>query len=668
MSLIDWLIVFVLIASITGFAFWTKRYNKSVADFISANRCGRRYLLAVAELMALLGAISFVADFERYYQAGFAIIFWSFLIYPFSVIMSLTGWIIYRYRETRAMTLGQFFEIRYSHKFRIFAGSLAFFAGVVNFGIYPGIGARFFMYFCGLPQYFTFLGIEVSTFVVIMVLLLSLALLITFWGGQISVMVTDFVQGMLLLIVLMLIIAFFFFKFDMNTIFQAITAKPPGKSMVNPFDTGGQTFNYWIAILTLVQGFYTFLSWQSIQGYNTSAISAHEAKMGRIVGTFRGSVYYLTVVFIAVCAYTAMHHPSYSSLTEQIRTSLASISSPKLRGQMVTPMFLGNNLPVGLLGLFCSVMFCAFISTHDTFLHSWGTLFIQDIVIPLRKNKKLLTPQQHMKWLRLSILGVAVFVFFWSLFLQFEEHIIMYWMITSAIFLGGSGSAIIGGLYWKRGTTVAAYSALIVGSVLAVSGILTRLVISDFPIQGHWMSTITMAVSVGTYIAVSLLGPKNQFNMDRMLHRGKYAIEDDQVKLDSDKKSGLRWWKRMIGLTNEFNKKDTFIYVMVAIYSWIWFVVGIVTIIYYLYCQKKGIPFGAIEWFNFWKGYIYAILVIVVIVCVWFTIGGISDLQFLFKRLSKIKRNEYDDGRVTNHHNLADDKEITCSPSNDDKE
>ena len=46
-----------------------------------------------------------------------------------------------------------------------------------------------------------------------------------------------------------------------------------------------------------------------------------------------------------------------------------------------------------------------FISTHTTYLHTWGSIFIQDVFIPLRgirpKNK-----EEHFTWLKLSILLV----------------------------------------------------------------------------------------------------------------------------------------------------------------------------------------------------------------------------------------------------------------------
>ena len=62
MAAIDWIIVFAITVGILGFAFWAKRFNRSVSDFLSANRCGGRYVLSVAGGMAVLGAISFPAE------------------------------------------------------------------------------------------------------------------------------------------------------------------------------------------------------------------------------------------------------------------------------------------------------------------------------------------------------------------------------------------------------------------------------------------------------------------------------------------------------------------------------------------------------------------------------------------------------------------------------
>ena len=56
--------------------------------------------------------------------------------------------------------------------------------------------------------------------------------------------------------------------------------------------------------------------------------------------------------------------------------------------------------------------------------------------------------------------------------------------ITAAIFAGGSGAVIIGGLYWKRGTTTAAWTAMIVGAFISVGGVLVK------QISSEWLSDI----------------------------------------------------------------------------------------------------------------------------------------------------------------------------------
>ena len=81
-------------------------------------------------------------NFEKFYHAGFAASWWQWLLTPLSVIVAMSGWVAYRFRQTRAMTMAQFFEQRYSRKFRIFTGLLAWFSGVLNYGIAPGIVGR----------------------------------------------------------------------------------------------------------------------------------------------------------------------------------------------------------------------------------------------------------------------------------------------------------------------------------------------------------------------------------------------------------------------------------------------------------------------------------------------------------------------------------------------
>ena len=175
---------------------------------------------------------------------------------------------------------------------------------------------------------------------------------------------------------------------------------------------------------------------------------------------------------VPVLVYVLMNHPDYLQIADSVNASLASLSSDTLKGQMRAPFVLSEILPVGLIGAFAALMLAAFISTHDTYLHSWGSIFIQDVIMPFRK--KPFDKEMHIKVLRYSIFGVAVFIFLFSLLFSQSQKIALYFAVTAAIFAGGCGAVIIGGLYWNKGTTAAAWTAMIVGAVIGVSGTLIK--------------------------------------------------------------------------------------------------------------------------------------------------------------------------------------------------
>ena len=70
-------------------------------------------------------------------------------------------------------------------------------------------------------------------------------------------------------------------------------------------------------------------------------------------------------------------------------------------------------LPHGFIGLFCAIMLAALISSNNAFMHAWGSVLLQDIVLPFRE--KPLSTSVHIWALRASILSVAVIAFVLSL-------------------------------------------------------------------------------------------------------------------------------------------------------------------------------------------------------------------------------------------------------------
>ena len=636
---IDWTIVLALLALMLGMVLISKRLVKSVTDFLAAGRTGGRYVISMFQGTAALGAITVVGAFEMNYVAGFNLRWWEMWTAVILVGMSVLGWVVYRFRQTRALTMAQFFEMRYSRKFRIFGGLLAFISGIINLGIFPAVSARFFIYFCGLPDYIYVLGIPVSIFAFVMFVVIFIPIYFIFSGGQIAVMFTDFIQGVFVNIVFVLIVIALMLKVDWTHIGQALTSAPPDASLINPFKSSNvKDFNFWYFFIGMLGLIYTKLSWQGNQAFNVSAKSAHEAKMADVLTNWRLIPQWgLFLVFVPIVTYTVFHHGDFKSIIDSIQPIVSSAGSSMIQSQVRVPLVLTKLLPVGLMGAFAAIMLAAAIACHNSYLHSWGSIFIQDFIMPIRR--KPFEPQKHMKYLKLSILGVGIFIFFFSLIFQQSEYIFLFMAITGSIFVGGSGAVIIGGLYWKRGTTAAAWSAMITGSSIAVGGIVIQQIIPDFSINGQMFWGLAMLGSSVVYIMVSMLWKKQSFDMDRMLHRGEYAVEEE-IKITRDEPQ--KGWK-VLGMTKEFTRGDKLIYIATYIWTFLWVVVFIIGTIYNLTHAVSNA-----SWMNFWEIYIWVYLFTSIIVIIWFTIGGVINVKEMLSALKTMKRDHADSGYVAN--------------------
>ena len=689
LSFIDWLIVAIALGCMIYSVSMTKGLMKSVTDFLSAGRTAGRYVLSVSSGVAGLGAISIVMFLEMGYVAGFSLSWWGLSQGIIILAITMSGWVIYRFRSTRCLTLAQFFEKRYSRNFRIFAGIVAFAAGIINFGIFPAVGAQFFINYCGLPE--SFMGIPM--YPLVMFVLLSIALYFVYTGGQIAVIIADFFQGIFVTIVLFIATMYLFFtigweqvsesleqtpiklareevqglqqesSFQMlpqtekDTKIAGINEKYENSSRINPFKTSQvEDFNFWYYLIGIIGIMYGTLGWQGAQGYNSSAKSAHEAKMGSVLAGFRGLPQGLFMFLVPVLVYVLMNHPDYQAVADAVNSSLDKISTDTLRTQLRAPFLLSEILPVGLLGAFAALMLAAFISTHDTYLHSWGSIFIQDVIMPFRG--KPFDKETHLRVLRYSIFGVAVFIFLFSLLFSQNQKIALYFALTAAIFSGGCGAVIIGGLYWERGTTAAAWTAMIIGAFIGVGGTLVKQVSVDWlsdvsslttiktillylrDINGQEYWGIGMASSSISYILVSLIGSRSSIDMDMLLNRGRYSIKGEMAVINKDPDLG---WK-IFGMGAEFTKSDKLIYILNYGWTGMWTLIFIIGTVYNL-----SNPVSDSSWMKYWEYYIYLNMVVSIIIIVWFTVGGISDLKHMISNLKSDYRNHKDDGWVTDN-------------------
>lgn len=632
----DWSIILVLFALMLGMVFLSKSLMKSVSDFLATGRTGGRYIISMFHGTAALGAITVVGALEQNFNAGFNSRWWEMPTAVILVAISVTGWVVYRFRQTRALTMAQFFEMRYSRAFRIFAGMLAFLSGIVNMIIFPAVSAKFFIYFCGIPEIGHIAGISI-TYILTTVVMVLVPLYFIFTGGHIAVMFTDFIQGVFVNIVFVVIVILLLIQVGWGDIGEAVKAAPSGKSLINPFDASEvQDFNPWFFFIGMFGLIYTKLSWQGNSSFNIAAKSAHEAKMADVLTNWRLVPQWgLFLMVVPIVAYTIFHHDNYKVIADNINSMLASFA-PADQSQLKVPMVLNYLLPVGLKGAFAAIMLAAAITCHNTYMHSWGSIFIQDVVMPIRQ--KAFEPKEHMKYLKLSILGVGIVIFILSILFQQTEKVFLFLNISGAIFVGGSGAVIIGGLYWKKGTTIAAWAAMITGAITASLNILLKQVVPDYPINGQWGWFMAMVLASVVYVLVSLLTSRKAFDLDKLLNRGKYASQSD---IDCGSNEVIKGWK-VLAPTKEFTLGDRIIYWVTTGWTAAWVVVFVIGTLFYFIVK----PFTNDQWMSFWQVYTYLFLAASIIVTIWFTIGGIKNLFEMIHALKHNIRDHKDDGFV----------------------
>lgn len=787
---IDWAIVVVAFGVIAWIAIYTQRYVKGVSDFLSAGRVAGRYVLCVSGAEAGFGLISLVAIYEAMYKSGFAYSFWGGINTAIAIFLGLMGYCVYRFRETRAMTMGQFLEMRYSRKFRIFAGLLQSISGIVNYALFPAVGARFLVYFCGLPVELHFCGLIFPTFAVLMAVFLGLAATVACMGGMVTIMTTDCVQRLLSYPMYVVIVAFILIHFSwFRDLAPALLDRPAGQSMLNPFDISGlRDFNLFYVLVGIISGMVNRMGWSGNQGYTCAARTAHEQKIAGILGTWGSGFSMMMITLVGVVAFAYLNSDKYQEGPDgaaACRTELAAKAmndvmagekyapvrqdlnafiqsgaiSPNMQamldktaalkaaeekaarkdegaseanaapapgksageereakreirmtttrdairavnpsasqtfetifGQMRVPMALRHLLPIGIMGLFCTLCIMMMFSVDISYQHSWGSILVQDIILPLRG--KPLSPVHHLRLLRCMIAFVATFAFFFSLFFGQMDYILMFFAITGAIWLGGSGPCITGGLYWKRGTAAAAWITLIAGSSFAVASILAqkywvsliypwlvdkqlvetvavwlktashpfeplikwRMSADKFPINSQELFALNLLLSIVLYIVVSLLTGRHAFNMDRLLHRGKYHREGERVEFQ--RVTWRTFVPTMLGIDRQYTRGDKILAWSVFLWSFVWGVVISFAGVAIWNLISPWSDHGWSVWF-FINNFVFA-GVIGVVSTIWFTIGGTIDLRRLFKDLAMRDRNVLDDGRVIGRVS-ADDVEL----------
>jgi hypothetical protein len=355
---------------------------------------------------------------------------------------------------------------------------------------------------------------------------------------------------------------------------------------------------------------------------------------------------------------------------------------------MMMPTLLGGLFSPFLMGLFTLLMVMLLISTDDSRIFNASSTIIQDVVVPLRRKE--LSVEEHLKYLKTCTVGVAVFFFIVSLFFAQIDFINMFVTMMCSLWLGAAGPIMIGGLYTRFGTTFGAWCALFFGSGTSLVGLLCQRhwaaaiypwldsrgyvePLGDFlaavakpfepyiawemnplkfPINSVEIYFMAMMLGVGGYLIGSLLTRKEAFNLDRLLHRGKYHPDGEPAVVREKLSLRHHFYRRVIGITPEYTKGDRAIAWSVFCWSLVY---GFGIMFCGILAWNAVSPWSAQRWsIYFFITHIGAALLVGTVSTVWFMAGGFIDMCAMFRDLARRVANPLDDGRVVGHVSLAD--------------
>lgn len=322
--IISWLIVIVPIAGIIYVAFFSKRYVRDIADYLASGRVAGRYVLCVGDLSTMLSVLVLVGMCEQLYRSGMALSFWQELYKPVGIIMALTGFCVYRYRQTRCLSMGQFLEIRYSRPLRFFAATVRTLAEMITNAIAPAIAVKFFIYFLGLPTHINIFGLPIPMYTILVTVLLLFALSIIWPAGRISLLITDSIQGIISYPIFVIFTVFILTEISwFEDVEPVMINRAAGESFLNPFDVSKlRDFNLFAVFAVLFSSVIGRPAWIG-NDTSTSAKNPHEQKMAGILGTWRSGFAWTMMTVIAIYVIVFMNGEKFDDKSQKIRQELS---------------------------------------------------------------------------------------------------------------------------------------------------------------------------------------------------------------------------------------------------------------------------------------------------------------------------------------------------------
>ncbi len=438
-SILDYIVVAIYLLLVISSGILMKKYVGNIRDYLVADRSMGFNLGLISMICTEIGMITYIYYAEFGYEAGLAGLIVAFPPVIAYFILGKTGFIIKPLLELKIMTIPEFFSRKFSKGVRFYVGILMAVGGILNFGVFPGVEAKFINIVTGFPE---------ESVLITMVIMLSLVLIYTLFGGMVSIILTNYLQYILLSFGMVFITIYGVYVVGWENIVDAVSTKL-GENGINPFfpSVTESEFGLGFIVWQILEWVAILVGWQAI---SMRLFSSKDPQTGMKIYKWSGLMFLSRAIL-----------PIFWGII-----ALAYFTEP-VDGLSSLPLLIKAIVPPGIIGWLFAGLLAASMSTYASYLLSWSSVVSQDIVGNIIKfiSKKEMEAKQQLLVSRVIMALVMLFIIWWSLFHSLEGYLYFYLQMTAMLFLPGTLIGLIFGIYWKKARSAGAYLAFTLGAL-----------------------------------------------------------------------------------------------------------------------------------------------------------------------------------------------------------
>jgi Na+/proline symporter len=163
-----------------------------------------------------------------------------------------------------------------------------------------------------------------------------------------------------------------------------------------------------------------------------------------------------------------------------------------------------------------------YLTTDNSYYVAWSAIVVNDVIEPLKRTPS--SGKAQIALMRLVMVIIACFHFYWGLVWNPKESILSYIYLTGAIFTA-AGVITFVGLYWPRANSAGAYATVCFCLCLPLIDIVCKQMGVEYPLKSHESGLAALLLSFGSFMVFGLISRAGE---RKWVDFGRIAREEDE--------------------------------------------------------------------------------------------------------------------------------------------